>query len=421
MARLEHIHHTFSNPSLSEQGELIWADEARKPIDELPQIFWDDGSGWDEVNVWALDRAASHDVAIETVDRTMKHLAKYANWLSDKNLDWRQFPVRKDERVLGRFRKHLIDEIKLGHFAASTASACMSACIQFYRWANTHDLVGARNPMWTDQIAVIQRPDTAGFQRSISVLTTDLKIPNRKSNGVYLEDGLLPLRAEHMNQLLAYTGQHENEELHLMLSTGFFTGARVGTIATLTVNSLYTAREDPTTSGIYLLPVGPGTGIATKFGVQGSLLVPHAVLEDLKRYSTSTARLVREAKSQTAHKASLFLTRKGDPYTVETANRLTHEMRQRAVAAGMQFMHRFRFHQSRATFGTWLMQLLLDCGFKTTDAIRIVRDAMLHKKEATTFGYIAFLENTRGKQQIANAFNAAFTGLKCRNWNKSDA
>lgn len=421
MARLEHIRHTFFNAFLSEQGDLIWAEEARKPIEGLPQIFWDDGRCWDEANVWALDRAASHNVAIETVDRGMKHLAKYAKWLSDENMDWQHFPIRKEDRVLGRFRKYLMDEMKSGQIAASTASACMNACIQFYRWANTYNLVGARNPMWVDRIAIINRPDTAGFQRSISALTTNLNIPNRKRIGNHLENGLLPLRAEHMNQLLAYTAQHENEELHLMLSTGFFTGARVGTITTLTVNCLDTAREDPFTPGLYLLPVGPGTGIATKFGTQGSLIVPQAVLEDLKRYATSAARLLREAKAQKSHMGLLFLTRRGKPYTVETTNRLTHEMRRRAVAAGMQYMHRFRFHQSRATFGTWLIQVLLDCGVRTTDAIRLVRDAMLHRDERTTMLYITFLENTRGKQQIAAAFNEAFTGLRNRSWDKADA
>ena len=421
MARLEHIHYTFSNPALSEEGELIWADEATKPIGGLPQIFWDDDSGWDEVNVWALDRAASHNVALETVDRGMKHLAKYAKWLSDKRVDWQHFPIRKDDRALGQFRKHLIQEVTSGRLAGSTASACMNACIQFYRWANTHNLVGARHPMWADRLAVIRYFDVAGFQRSISILTTDLKIPNRTRVGIRLEDGLLPLRAEHMNQLLAYTAQHESEELHLMLSTGFFAGARIGTITTLTVNCLETAREDPTTPGIYLLPVGPGTGIATKFDVKGSLNVPRAVLEDLKSYATSAARLLREAKAQDAHKGSLFLTRTGKPYTVETANRLTYEMRLRTVTAGMHFMQRFRFHQSRATFGTWLMQVLLDCKVRTTDAIRLVRDAMLHRDEATTLLYIKFLENTRGKQQIAAVFNEAFTGLRNRNWDEVDA
>ena len=420
MARLEHVRHEFFAASMSENGELIWEKEEKRPIDRLPQIFWDDGRCWDEVNVWALDRIASHEVALETVERGMKHLAKYAQWLEVESVDWQHFPVRKEDRVLRKFRKHLIDEMTSGQLAASTASACMSACIRFYRWADAHHLVGAPHPMWADRLAVVRYLDVAGFQRSVATLTTDLKIPNAKRNGVQLEDGLLPLRAAHMNHLLAYTAQHANKELHLMLSTGFFTGARIGTIATLTVTSLYAAREDPMTAGIHLLPVGPGTGIATKFGVQGSLVVPHEILEDLKTYASSTPRLIRESKAQQTHKNSLFLTRRGEPYTVETASRLTYEMRKKAVIAGLPFMHRFRFHQSRATFGTWLMTMLLDCGLRTTDAIRFVRDAMLHKSEATTFGYITFLENTRGKQQLATEFNTAFTGLRDRDWRHSN-
>ena len=416
MARLEHVRHELFAASLSENGELVWEKEAKRPIEGLPQIFWEDGRCWDEVNVWALDRIASHEVALETVERGMKHLAKYAQWLEAEGADWQHFPARKEDGVLRKFRKHLIDEMKSGQFAASTASACVGACIRFYRWANAHGLVGAAHPMWADRVAVVRYLDVAGFQRSVATLTTDLKIPNAERLGVHLEDGLLPLRADHMNQLLAYTAQHTNEELHLMLSTGFFTGARVGTIATLTVTCLYTAREDPTTAGVYLLPVGPGTDIATKFGVQGSLIVPHAILEDLKTYASSTPRLLREARAQKNHKNSLFLTRRGEPYTVETVNRLTYEMRQQAVVAGLHFMRRFRFHQSRATFGTWLLKLLLDCGLKTTDAIGFVRDAMLHKSEMTTFGYITFLENTRAKKQFATEFNTAFTGLRNRNW-----
>jgi integrase len=166
--------------------------------------------------------------------------------------------------------------------------------------------------------------------------------------------------------------------------------------------------------------VGPGTGVNTKFSVSGELWVPEALLTDLKTYASSTTRLLREAKADKRDKNLLFLARSGRPYTVETVNRLVYEMRRRAVTAGMHFMQRFRFHQSRATFGTWLMELLLECGAKT-DAIRIVRDAMLHKDERTTFGYIKFLENTRAKGDVAAAFNTAFTGLRNRNWDGADA
>ncbi|MEI6001857.1 site-specific integrase [Paraburkholderia bengalensis] len=420
MARLEYIHYEFFGASVRAPGELDWTKQARQPIERLPQIFWEDGRGWREVNLWALDRAASDQLDVETTKRTMKHLSRYANFLEISGIDWRHFPTRKEEQVLRKFRRRLLDEIDKGLLASSTAANCMSAVIQFYRYADAHNLVGADNPMWVDRLAVIPFYDSAGFKRSITRLTSDLKIPNRKRVGAILEEGLLPLRRKHMNELLAYTADHEVPELHLMLSTGFFTGARIGTIVTLTVTSLATAREDPLTPGLYLLPVGPGTGVDTKFSVSGELWVPKAVLADLKTYASSTTRLLREAKADQRDKNLLFLARSGRPYTVETVNRLVYEMRRRAVIAGMRFMQRFRFHQSRATFGTWLTELLLECGAKT-DAVRLVRDAMLHKDEQTTFGYIKFLENTRAKGEVAAAFNTAFTGLRNRNWDSADA
>ncbi|MFM0654712.1 site-specific integrase [Paraburkholderia sediminicola] len=421
MARLEHIHYEFFDASLHGQGEFVWAKQAKTPIVRLPQIFWEDGRGWHEANVWALERAASHEVDAETIKRLMKHLSRYADYLEVHGIDWQHFPVRKDDQVLRKFRKNLIDQVKNGLLAGSTAANSMNAVIQFYRFADLHNLVRAEGPMWVDRLAVIPFHDAAGFKRSMVRLTSDLKIPNRKRAGASLEDGLLPLRSEHMSELLTYTTKHEIEELHLMLSTGFFTGARIGTITTLTVTSLQTAREDPRTPGVYLLPVGPGTGVATKFSVSGDLMVPKAVLDDLKGYASSTARLLREAKAQPADKNLLFLARSGRRYTVDTVNRLVYEMRKRATGVGLRFMQRFRFHQSRATFGTWLVQILLDNGVKTTDAIAVVRDAMLHKNEVTTLGYITFLEKSRGKEQAAAAFNQAFTGLRCRNWDKANA
>ena len=64
---------------------------------------------------------------------------------------------------------------------------------------------------------------------------------------------------------------------------------------------------------------------------------------------------------------------------------------------------------------------MLESCTDTAEAIGIVRDAMLHKDERTTFGYIKFLENTRAKKQAAADFNEAFTGLGNRNWNDADA
>ncbi|BBA40932.1 MULTISPECIES: tyrosine-type recombinase/integrase [Burkholderia] len=421
MARLEYIRYEFFDASLSDNDELDWIKQSKTPIDRLPQIFWNDGSSWHEANLWALDRAASNRIDVETSKRTMKHLHHYANFLESREIDWRHFPVRKDTQVLRMYRKRLIEERDDGILASTTASNCMSTVIQFYRFADAHNLVDANAPMWINQLAVIPFHDATGFKRTMVRLSCDLSIPNRKRVGNLLEDGLLPLRSDHMSKLLAYTAKHETNELHLMLSAGFFTGARLGTVTTLTVTSVHTAREDPHTPGVFRLPVGPGTGVATKFSVAGELVVPEALLVDLKAYASSTTRLLREAKAKAEHKNLLFLSRRAQPYTVGTVDRLVNEMRKRAVNAGMQFMEHFKFHQSRATFGTWLTQLLLESCTDTAEAIGIVRDAMLHKDERTTFGYIKFLENTRAKKQAAADFNEAFTGLGNRNWNDADA
>jgi len=418
MARLEYIRYEFFEAELSASAELLWSRAGEKePIDELPQVYWEDGAPWNEANAWALDMAASGELDAETIRRKMKHVCVYANFLEFVvKKDWRHFPIRKDERVLNKFRKQLRDEMEAGVLANSTASNCMNAVIQFHRFAGVHNLVNPSAPLWTDRRVVIPFHDSAGFRRTLLRVSTDLSIPNKERVGVRLEDGLLPLRAQHMSELLAYVKAADTTELFLMLCTGFFTGARIGTVVSLTVTGLETAREDPLLPNIYLLKVGPGTGIDTKFDVRGEMMIPKEVLLDLKRYAGSAERLAREAKAFSGHKNLLFLARSGRPYTVETVNRVVYEMRRRAEKAGLHFMRHFKFHQSRATFGTWLMQIAMDTG-TNTEAIRLVRDAMLHKDERTTWTYITFLENVKGKLRFGAEFNAAFTGVRSRDWN----
>lgn len=417
MARLEYIFYEPFDASLDASGELIWAlNKSEEAIEKLPQIYWSDGQGWYEANVWAANMASSGDFDMETVRRNMKHLYRLATFIEAEKTDWRHFPVLAKQQVLRRFRKYLVDAVERGELHSSTASNCMNAVIRYYRFADLHALVGAEAPMWEDRRVVVPYRDTAGFKRRMVQLTTDLAISCRKSVSFRLEDGLLPIRREHMASLLAYAAEKESCELSLMLNCGFFTGARIGSIISTTVASLETAREDPDIPNVYLLPAGPGTDISTKFTVRGNLMVPGALLSDLRDYAYSSRRLLREAKAQPAHKDVLFLTRSGRPYTVGTVDRLIQQLRKNAVADGLHFMKHFRFHQTRATFGTWMMDMALACGIRPSTAIGFVRDAMFHKDEKTTWGYIRFLENVRAKQAAANEFTELFSGLKPVDW-----
>lgn len=404
-----------------EGGQVtLQPDKLGRRIERLPQIFWADGEGWAEANHWSLEKAVTPGVDIETVKTVMKHLYPYAQHLEREGLDWRHFPMRLAERAIVRFRGEIMSQIEDGSLQSSTAKSRMSAVIQFYRHANAYDFVSPESPMWREKTVVIPYYDSVGFKRSLSRVTTDLTIRNTARPGLRLEDGLLPLSEAHMSELLEFSSRRSTQELHLMLTTGFFTGARLETITSLRIENLERANPDPYMKGFFLIRVGPGTGVATKFDVQGELLVPEFLLAELKHYAYSVERLKRESKTSASDKSLLFLTVRGSRYSGNSVSRLMTDLRRMAIRAGLKFMKHFKFHQTRATFGTWLMKLALSVT-TVSAAIEFVKNAMLHKNEATTFKYVKFLENSKGKQESAKAFNEAFTGLRDRAWERFDA
>lgn len=420
MARLERIRYTPMS-EVVEGGEVTWIkDVMGREIAKLPQIFWNSGEPWSEANHWALEKATSvRGSHLKTVTSLMKHLAAYASWLERSDIDWRHFPTRLADRSVFRFRGYLVAERSESRLKPSTVTARMRAVIQFYRHAQHHGFVGTSSPLWTDKQVVVRYVDSVGFERSLLRISTELAIPIRARPGTVLEDGLTPLRHEHLEELLAFTREHGPREIHFMLSIGSLTGARIGTIAGLRVKDIERAFPDSQLPSLYCLPVGPVAGIPTKFGVDGNLLVPDFLLEELKGYAYSMSRMARQAIAAKENRGLLFLTSRGNPYESSSFNRLMTDLR-RSTSSRMQFMTDFKFHQTRATYGTWLMELALAV---TTEAaaVAFVRDAMLHKNEATTLKYVRFRQNAKVKARLSSAFFAVFSGLGARDWSRSDA
>ncbi len=109
LANLEFIKYT-SFREVIEHRNVCWVhDRLARPIDKLPQIFWDSGEPWHEANHWALTKATSTIGGdIKTVTSLMKHLVAYASWLESLELDWRHFPLRRQDRVVVLYRGELI-------------------------------------------------------------------------------------------------------------------------------------------------------------------------------------------------------------------------------------------------------------------------------------------------------------------------
>lgn len=427
MATLELIQYIPHRIILAEDGAVDREpDRALRCIKGLPQIFWADGASWRAANHWAFNRATNGVTDIKTVRSNFTHLHKYAQWLEDEKLEWQHFPMLERDRVLIRWRKHLIEQRdKLGLLAPSTATHRMNATIHFYRFAQVYGLVGHDAPMWQERQVVHRFFDSVGFERTMLRQGTNLAIPNRARHGLKLEDGLMPLTDEYRQALLGFTGRAGNvsKELDLMLKLGFFSGARLETITDLKRGTLDNAVSDPNVPDLFYLSVGPGhrPHVATKFHVSGQIIVPAALLDELRDYACDVSRLKREALAAPEDKDLVFLTRYGRRYADRDSGsgtavgRAMVDLRRKATAAGLLFAKHFHFHMTRATFGTSLTSLLLSKeGATERDVLALVSSLMLHKDVSTTLKYIKLVQQLPMKAAVANEYSNAFLGLSTR-------
>jgi integrase len=115
------------------------------------------------------------------------------------------------------------------------------------------------------------------------------------------------------------------------------------------------------------------------------------------------------------HRELLFLTRYGAPYSNSHNSRAVNvemsRLRKSGVAVGINVLHRFHFHVTRATFATELTRAALRAGLNVGEALVFVRDACLHKSEATTLKYIRFVQTSAYMANLANEFTEAMMGL----------
>ena len=413
MAKLECIH--FRSHSWADENNWVKLDSGS--ISGLPQIFWDNNMPWTEANQWFYERGSSNNVSIKTVEANAAAVHAYAQWLEETGTEWWHFPVRKAERCLVRYRGHLIAQRSAGIIAPSTTQQRMNAVILFYRWLVESELLTVDSPLWKEKSVGVHLSDGFGLKRTITVRTTELSIPNRHAPGMRLEKGLLPVSPNDRDRLLQFSSQYASYELFMLLTLGFFTGMRIGTLTDLKVETLQNAVPDPSTPELYRLSVGPSATppVATKFGISGCVWITATHLKTLTEYSYSTRRLIREAKSSPENRNNVFLTKFGNRYSrfggdkSAAINVELHHLRGLAKKHNFRGFENFHFHQTRSTYATELAQIAL--ATTTPDlAVALVKDALLHKDEATSWRYIKFAQLYPVKQDIANSFTRSFLG-----------
>ena len=416
MARLLGLKFHRHRASTTDEG-VRWTRVSGPGLAGFPQLVWDDGHPWREANLWALELLDA-GLDLKSVQANLAAVQAYATWLEQSGSHWAHFPARKADRCLIRYRGALVEARNLGRIAASTATQRMRVVVRFYRWLQMSGLLASNWPLWNERRIDIRLFDAQGFERTVSAQTTDLAIPNRTRPGDRLEGGLLPVSASDRDAILEFSRCHGTEELFLMLSLGFFTGMRLGTITDLKIETIDRAVPDPAAPGLWRLAVGPGADppVATKQGVTGHIWITSEHLQILRGYARSVRRLLREAHATGLNRDLLFLTRYGNPYAQRGAERSPainvelHALRHRARSHAVSALQHFRFHQTRCTFATELARILISSKNRI-NPIAIIQEALLHRNEATSLRYIRFVERSAVKEQVANAFTQAFLGL----------
>lgn len=393
----------------------------RSPTPELdepnfPQICWEDGRTWREANQWLLSRLESQK-NIATVGSDARCLHAYAQWLEESGTDWLAFPIRESDRCLVRYRGMLKTAMSSNNLRPSTAAMRMRVVIRFYRWLKDSGLLDPETPLWNEKSFIIENFDDVGFLRTIKGTTTDLSIPNRAPPGLRLEDGLLPLSEEARDKLLEHTKGLSSSELYLMLSLGFFTGMRLGTICDLKIATIFNAARHPLTDKVHVLAIGPGArpSVHTKFGVTGQAFIPTSLLETLRDYCHSPRRFARHLLAGKLNKGLVFLTRYGNPYVADrgrdksaSVNVELHRLKKTIAQVDPAF-EIFKFHQTRATFATQvalIASLKMDAG----TAVGMVQELLLHKDAQTSLRYIQYVEESKQKANVANEFSRVLLG-----------
>lgn len=275
MATLERIHFIPHNLDCSGKHVTYSASKSRPSLDGLPQIFWAGYAPWREANLWAMERATTGETSLKTITSNMNGLLNYAKFLELRELQWFEFPARKAERCLVLYRGALIKMRNAGQISPSTASEYMRNCIMFYQWVKNRELLAPHVSLWREKSYTVKFFDQVGFERTINGTTTDLSIPNRKRPGHNLEDGLLPVSEKDRDAILDFAAENSTPELYLMLSLGFFTGMRLGSICDLKIQTLENAVPDPSANGLLRIAVGPGASppVHTKFDVTGQIWI----------------------------------------------------------------------------------------------------------------------------------------------------
>lgn len=430
MARIEYVCLPLEHCLVEDGGVRYVPQEVVDPrtrlrmpvvVKRVPQLLWASGALWEEANLWFLARARmllSGQLKEETIGSNGKDLLAYADWLELSGMHWWECHPRDDKRPLNLYRGHLVSSYERGVIAPTLASRRMATLKTFYRWLLAEEILSPGFPLWSERNVRIDYEDAFGFRRHIAAVQTSLDIKAAKRVGeVSLEDGLQPVSLEVRDAILDLAHRRLSHELFLMLSLGFWSGLRLGTICDLKVQTIENAVAIHECRALKHINIGPNANppVRMKLGQNSDgIVVPTQLLEELLDYSVSLKRGKRMALARAEHKDLLFLTKFGNPYGSSGPDRsptINAEMSRLKRMARMEglMIDDFTFHWSRATFATMWARAARANGH-LHEFMPTLKRMLAHKHDRTTERYIRWVEKEEVRAAVIDEFTRTMFG-----------
>ncbi|GMQ45056.1 tyrosine-type recombinase/integrase [Vibrio sp. 10N] len=416
MTYLVHSSDVFKETKLKKLDDgTFYCQPSNDNIGSLPTLFSQDGIFNHEANSYLFYLKAVKEA--EDLSPCAQALRAYYQFLEDKGLNWDKFPPVKRLKPTYLFRSHLLKKIKQGELAHSTASVRMNQVVNYYKWLMHDGYLRIKNekeaPFKMEFVSVRNNGMLAHISPTFIVETSDLRIKVPRDSDSKNIRPLSPLSLDALSILTKHLLQ-TSEELRLQALLAIDTGMRVAEVATLTLDALDTATpfaESEHRLEILLCP--SSTGVQTKFLKTRTVEISSDLLQSLNKYRTSERRLKRVAKmaekielldsdappfnqktteilEHCKRHEPLFVSQQGNPATGKSIEARWVEFRADIKQTKPSFTH--RFHDLRATYGTYRLSDLLEAKLPVVECMELLMGWMGHKDESTTWKYLRYLE-----------------------------
>lgn len=401
--------------------ELEWNDDG-KPVfnpkgnnlGSLPTLFDKQGKSVAVVNSYFFDLKAVKK--LKDTDSNTRALLKYWLFLEASDLVWDHFPPIKRLKPTYLFRSYLLTEVHEHRLSQSTANIYINHVKNFYLWAMYERYLCIENekqaPFKIETVQVKSTGMLAHIRPTFSVDTSDLRIRVAKDSQSKNIRSLSPLSRESLTLVARYLPK-VSQETSLQCLLALQAGLRIQEVSTFTVDALKAAVLIAESEHRYEIPIGPLTGVKTKFGKERHIEISIELLTSLRQYLISERRLQRLNKLSNKLSAiqsgelvlnkekldifkhserfePFFISEQGNPVDKSVIGARWVDLRNLIHSQEPTFKH--RFHDLRATYGTYRLNDLLEAGLQGSEALELLMGWMGHNDEKTTWEYLRYLK-----------------------------